>query len=1294
MTSDARLAELLEEYLASGQSREAFLAAHPGEEVREALLGLDFVGGVAAQRTLGDFRILREIGRGGMGVVYEAEQISLRRRVALKVLPFAGTQLERFRREAQAAAHLHHTHIVPVYAVGSERGVHYYAMQYIDGESLANAIEVRKGGARGGTPLSSHPSHRERGYVRMAATLGMQAALALDHAHGQGIVHRDVKPGNLLVDRAGNLWVTDFGLAHFAREQSLTATGDLLGTLRYMSPEQALGPRAPLDHRSDIYSLGVTLYELLTLEPAVRGDEPQQILREIAEGDLAHSPVPPELETILLKATWKEPSGRYATAAEMAEDLRRFLDDLPVLARRPTLLDRASKWARRHRSLVATGAAALLLLLIGLAASTLLILKEKGKTEANYKEALVQRGEAEKNLKVARDAVEEMLARVGDEGLRDVPMLESLRRELLRKAAEFYRGLLDRHGDDPDLQHDVAMVSCQLGHIQQLLGEMEPARAALDESVTRLERLAVGRPRYRDSLARALRQRGAFAFAAGRIEEAEADFRRALDLWEALPDDAALTPSCRESIADTYRQLCVVLDRRGDRPGAERAAREALVRFDRLLAEVPSDTCKAGKASALNNLAGALLARGLREESLALFEGASALTDELLAAQPYSSTHRGACASHNHNIGMMLSELGRSAEAIPRLARSIEVGNELVRDFPSIPRHRQVLGDCHLMFAQCLLEGGDTVAAEQHAREAVRILDGLHEATAFDRSSASDAAGAHGTLARVLAATGRHSDAAEEGSIGVKVMRGLVGTDLRFGDRVLLAHALGQCANQLGAAGRLEEADAHFREAIALFDALAVESKEAGLQVSRCGSLVDFGGFLADSGRPGEGEKVLLEAVRGLEVLAGSASGDFNARQFLARAYVSLAAIAQACGRGADRLRCLRAARAGFAALAGEFPGMARHSGAEADCLVLLGEHLLKSGERADALEACQAAVAIYERLRAHSLSAEVKSGFAAALRQLGEALLAAAHWTGAEEAFRRAIELQRDVAGNRKSRADERALANSLGSLGGLLFNVEPRRGPESEAVFREVLALREELARGTPAAPGDLSELGAALHNLASSLLVQDRGEGTVELFERAIELQRAAIRGNGQNPDYRRLLGTSCLAVARQSIRLGDHARAARAAAGLAEAQPDDALANREAGRGLILATQAAARDDRLDVAERARVRRAYAEQAVPLLERAVALGPGDALAWVLLGFARLETEALESAIEAVAKACALNPGNKEYEWFLLSIAHARLGHDSEARIWYDRAVAGGVAESSRDVQREAARLLGIG
>jgi predicted Ser/Thr protein kinase len=328
------LAEILDRYMAALQAGKApdrgqLLAAHPelATQLEACLAGIEFVNratGSAAEQpaTLGEFRIIRELGRGGMGVVYEAEQTSLRRHVALKVLRFGvvadAEAMQRFHREAETVARLHHTHIVPIFAIGCEQGVHYYAMQFIHGRSLAEAL-------RTGQPLS----------LADVAQWGLQAAEALAHAHQRGVIHRDIKPSNLLLDAEGLIWLTDFGLAKRADEATLTLSGALMGTPRYMSPEQAESLRHPIDHRTDLYSLGATLYELATGRPVFDSDTPHGVIAQILTEEpprprQSRPDLSPDFETIILTCLAKEPARRYATAQALAEDLRAARDGRPI----------------------------------------------------------------------------------------------------------------------------------------------------------------------------------------------------------------------------------------------------------------------------------------------------------------------------------------------------------------------------------------------------------------------------------------------------------------------------------------------------------------------------------------------------------------------------------------------------------------------------------------------------------------------------------------------------------------------------------------------------------------------------------------------------------------------------------------------------------------------------------------------------------------------------------------------------------------------------------------------------
>lgn len=377
---------------------------------------------------LGDFRLLREVGRGGMGIVYEAEQESLGRRVALKVLPSGALcdpkHVRRFEREARSAARLHHTNIVPVFGVGRHEETNFYVMQFIEGKGLdavlkelkhlraartaklsgslsirspaqteprTTAVEIASSPSAsadeatvawsepltspettetapgrewiGGTEVADF-SETDRRYAQGVARIGLQAADALAHAHAQGILHRDIKPSNLILDRDGNVWVADFGLAKTADVDNLTHTGDIIGTVRYMAPERFRGRG---DARVDIYALGLTLYELLALRPAFDLTDRASLIRQVTQETpprlrKLNRAVPADLETIVHKAMAREPDQRYATASAMAEDLRRFLEGRPILARRVSGAERAWRWCKRNPTVAGLiGAVALLL---------------------------------------------------------------------------------------------------------------------------------------------------------------------------------------------------------------------------------------------------------------------------------------------------------------------------------------------------------------------------------------------------------------------------------------------------------------------------------------------------------------------------------------------------------------------------------------------------------------------------------------------------------------------------------------------------------------------------------------------------------------------------------------------------------------------------------------------------------------------------------------------------------------------------------------------------------------------
>ena len=467
---------------------------------------------------IGDYRILKEIGRGGMGVVYEAEQQSLGRRVALKVLPrsAAGDEksLARFQREARAAAKMHHTNIVPVFEVGQDQEYVFYAMQLIQGQGLdlviddlkelrselraesqergnrevgtrkpnsvdnlalslvsghfrheklldsdAAAVEQFGSGdgpafeetvlaATGSTvsavlPGQSELSSAERdrkAYFHSVAQIGLQTARALSYAHARGIVHRDIKPSNLLLDTTGVVWVTDFGLAK-TNDVGLTHTGDILGTIRYMSPERFKGQ---CDVRADVYALGLTLFELVTLKPAFESQDRLKLIDMVAKTEMA-SPrtidarIPLDLETIILKASDKDPKRRYQSADDMAEDLQRFVDDEPIMARRTTTIERLARWSRRNPWLATTMSVAAMAL-VAVAGVSAFAAQQQGdlnqelvKEKAAQAELLEQKSELNEELELQNLTNQELIEKLQKRELE----LKKGQSRLAAKQAEF-----------------------------------------------------------------------------------------------------------------------------------------------------------------------------------------------------------------------------------------------------------------------------------------------------------------------------------------------------------------------------------------------------------------------------------------------------------------------------------------------------------------------------------------------------------------------------------------------------------------------------------------------------------------------------------------------------------------------------------------------------------------------------------------------------------------------------------------------------------------------------------------
>lgn len=407
---------------------------------------------------LGDFELIREVGRGGMGTVYIALQRSLQRTVAVKVL---GSQVSssrnailRFQREARAAAKLNHAHIVPIFALGEEDGVNFYAMEYIDGPGLnriiadakklgdsspqpmelaetvalppgykanqgdttpgdlgSGSFELQSAAQFSSIKITDSRTSNSDGHFREIAKHIMSIADALEYAHGEGVIHRDIKPHNLLMGSDGKLRITDFGLARLAEQPGVTATGEMIGSPLYMSPEQIGGGPHAVDHRADVYSLGATLYEWLALTTPYPGETREQVIGKILTSQASavavhNSSIPQDLQTICHMAIERDPARRYQAAGELRDDLRRYLENRPIKAKRTSVVVRISRFVGRHRVASMAVASVVLAMVMGLA------LLSKGR-EARTQSAAI--AEAIEDKDVAIDDLLRLLAPKGIE---------------------------------------------------------------------------------------------------------------------------------------------------------------------------------------------------------------------------------------------------------------------------------------------------------------------------------------------------------------------------------------------------------------------------------------------------------------------------------------------------------------------------------------------------------------------------------------------------------------------------------------------------------------------------------------------------------------------------------------------------------------------------------------------------------------------------------------------------------------------------------------------------------------
>jgi serine/threonine protein kinase/tetratricopeptide (TPR) repeat protein len=738
------------------------------------------------------YEILEVLGRGGMGVVYKARQKGLNRLVALKM--FRGEagedphRLARFRTEAEATARLRHPNIIPIYEVGEHLGRPFFSLELVEGGSLADKL------AGGPQP------------AREAAGLLATLARAMHAVHQHGIIHRDLKPANILLvppspppapspteGRGGSKssslplspgWergpggegavpkITDFGLAKLlGAEDSHTRTGTFVGTPAYMAPEQAAGKTQPVGPATDVYALGVILYEMLTGRPPFHGETPLETLEQVR----TREPVPPrqlqpkcprDLETICLKCLEKDPRQRYATAEGLAADLERFLHGEPVHARPTPWWTRAAKWAGRRPALATLLGGAVLAVLALLAGAVW----HDARLRSAYLEASRERAEARDHFRRALDALDQLVEAV--EAVDD-SAADPGRKRLLARALAFYRELVEKAGAGAGPAAGQAY--CRLGDVQELLGDLTGAEQSYRESVRLLDQPAPDEPDLSRDLRRALTQLGRLLKKTNRFAEAEAVYRRALAVASAddvpdkrglaathyylgallaplrgrsaearqqyeealkaqqrLTEESPAAPEYRRDLARTLNNLGI-LRMAGNDADAGPTFRRAVELQTAVVARDPAPPCRQELARSLTNLAnwlegpGAARKPGQADKAAVYRQAEEAYTEafgllsRLAADFPLVPAYQRDLAALYSNRARLLQRLGRGAEAERDRSEALAIRRKLAEEFPGVPDYQNDLALLYRARAFRLAAAKDTAAAQKCYDQALEL---------------------------------------------------------------------------------------------------------------------------------------------------------------------------------------------------------------------------------------------------------------------------------------------------------------------------------------------------------------------------------------------------------------------------------------------------------------------------------------------------------------------------------------------------------------------------------------------